>query len=79
MKPMKSQGLSILSGTDTVYSWKKEETRKTIVIAAPRDQPEDELVAMCVFLSRKTCCKKWFVDVPEKPSMNRQIPVLPKL
>ena len=39
MKPMKSQGLSILSGTETVYSWKKEETMKTIVIAAPRDQP----------------------------------------
>ena len=43
MKPTKSQGLSILSGTDTVYSWKKEETRKTMVIAEPRDQPEDKL------------------------------------
>ena len=43
MKPMKSQGLSILSGTETVYSWKKEETRKTMVIAAPRDQPVDKL------------------------------------
>ena len=42
IKPMKSQGLSILSGTETVYSWKKEETRKTIVIAVPRDQPVDK-------------------------------------
>ena len=43
MKPMKSQGLSILSGTDTVYSGKKEETRKTIVTTAPQDQPANKL------------------------------------
>ena len=39
MKPMKSQGLSILKGTETVYSWKKEDTRNTMVIAQLRDQP----------------------------------------
>ena len=49
MKPTKSQGLSILSGTDTVYSWKKEETRKTMVIAAPRDQPADKLPLVVLF------------------------------
>ena len=49
MKPTKSQGLSILSGTDTVYSWKKEETRKTMVIAAPRDQPADKLALVVIF------------------------------
>ena len=79
MKPIKSQGLSILSGTDTVYSWKKEETTKTIVIAAPRDQPVDKLDWLWVFLSKRTCCKKRFVKVPEEPSMDRQIPILPKL
>ena len=78
MKPTKSQGLSILSGTDTVYSWKKEETRKTMVIAAPRDQPADKLALVVLFFGR-TCCKKGFVEMPEEPSMDRQIPVLPKL
>ena len=39
MKPMKSQGLSILKGTEAVYSWKKEDTRNTMVIAQLRDQP----------------------------------------
>ena len=78
MKPMKSQGLNILSGTETVYSWKKEETRKTNVIAAPRDQPADKL-GWLYLLFRRTCCKKGLVEVPEEPSMDRQIPVLPKL
>jgi len=29
--------------------------------------------------TRPACCKKGFVEVPEEPSMDRQIPVLPKL
>jgi len=29
--------------------------------------------------TRPACCKKGFVQVPEEPSMYRQIPVLPKL
>ena len=78
MKPMNSQGLSILSGTETVYSWKKEETRNTIVIAAPRDQPDTITNLHDVFLG-KTCCKKRFIDMPKEPSMDWQIPVLPEL
>jgi len=29
--------------------------------------------------TRPACCKKGLVEVPEEPSMDRQIPVLPKL
>ena len=80
IKPMKSQGLSILSGTDTVYSWKKEETRKTIVIAAPRDQPVNKQMDwLWGSPFRRTCCKKGFVEVSKEPSMDGQIPVLPEL